>query len=311
MRRRLRAFTLVELLVVIGIIAVLIAMLLPALNAAREQSRRTVCLSNLRQVYTYLRMYGSQNRDALPIGFVQQKQFNYIIYFHQTGGAKYDHGMMSLLYLDGFFKDSGEAFYCPSEQNQQMMYNTTDVTGSGEEISNPWVFFPTNPPHPHITGASHLAGVSHCRVAYDSRPFAEWLRAESGGTGPSPTPPGNSAKNGHLLAKPYIVAEKRFAFPTFNKMKSRAILVDNITFRAMVLNRHKKGVNVAYADGSCKWVPLSVFDKTTNYPVVKMKYNQIPNNWANGVSASYNAVFLDETNPVKPTGVWAELDNAK
>ena len=49
---RKRAFTLVELLVVIGIIAILIAIIMPALNRARENARRTRCLSNMRQVGT-------------------------------------------------------------------------------------------------------------------------------------------------------------------------------------------------------------------------------------------------------------------
>ena len=61
-----RAFTLVELLVVIGIIAVLIGMLLPALNKARASARTTACLSNLASMGQGWTIYLADNRGKLP-----------------------------------------------------------------------------------------------------------------------------------------------------------------------------------------------------------------------------------------------------
>src|SRR3954463_15779009 len=59
-------FTLVELLVVIGIIAVLIGVLLPVLGRAREQANQTACMSNLRQVGLVFLMYVNDNKFSLP-----------------------------------------------------------------------------------------------------------------------------------------------------------------------------------------------------------------------------------------------------
>jgi prepilin-type N-terminal cleavage/methylation domain-containing protein len=64
--RPARAFTLVELLVVIGIIAVLIGILLPVLSSARESAESVQCKSNLRQLTLMAMTFAADNRDAVP-----------------------------------------------------------------------------------------------------------------------------------------------------------------------------------------------------------------------------------------------------
>jgi prepilin-type processing-associated H-X9-DG protein/prepilin-type N-terminal cleavage/methylation domain-containing protein len=83
-----RAFTLVELLVVIGIIAVLIGVLLPALVSARRSADTLVCATNMRQIGIGIYRYANDNHDYLPIG-----------HFH-TGIPLYDRSWDELIHRD-------------------------------------------------------------------------------------------------------------------------------------------------------------------------------------------------------------------
>lgn len=141
------AFTLIELLVVIAVIALLVGILLPALAAAREAGKRTVCLSNLRQVSTSMTLYTADYKGWYPaLPFVPaaqlwQNQWRHggfaglfsITQYGEDGVADpADHGYAVGQYLggrtlpimDGYI-DSFEALTCPSDRSDLSWPTTT------------------------------------------------------------------------------------------------------------------------------------------------------------------------------------------
>lgn len=71
MRRKCPAFTMVELLVVVAIIALLISLMMPALTRSREQARRSVCAANTRGIGQALHLYSSDNDRRYPLHYVE------------------------------------------------------------------------------------------------------------------------------------------------------------------------------------------------------------------------------------------------
>ncbi|MDB5332376.1 MAG: N-terminal cleavage protein [Phycisphaerales bacterium] len=109
-RRRVAAFTLVELLVVIGIIALLISILMPALSRAREQAKQVQCMSNMRQLAMAFRMYVDANKGKYPRPAANVLPEDWIYW---SSGRNLDEGKI-VPYLNGtHFR--ADAYRCPSD----------------------------------------------------------------------------------------------------------------------------------------------------------------------------------------------------
>ncbi|HEY3857040.1 MAG TPA: prepilin-type N-terminal cleavage/methylation domain-containing protein [Verrucomicrobiae bacterium] len=124
-----QAFTLVELLVVIAIIAILAGLLLPSLTQANQNSKQTVCASNLKQVSLAIRLYASDYSDSLPILPSPNPYPNGV-------GAFYKQLVKSYVGLSGPPSPTEKVFICPSDSVicKQLGHAYTSYTFNGYEV---------------------------------------------------------------------------------------------------------------------------------------------------------------------------------
>ena len=115
-RFKQNAFTLIELLVVVAIIAVLVSILLPALGQARDNARKALCLSNLRQLATGTVMYFIEY-PGVKLGPASTYQHPNVVYCGTTAGYV-DWIGLGLLYKVKILRDP-KIYYCPSPMRQE------------------------------------------------------------------------------------------------------------------------------------------------------------------------------------------------
>ncbi len=269
---RFLGFTLVELLVVIGIIAILIGILLPSLSKARESAKRTQCLSNLRQIAVFLNMYANAHNQQVPVGtssgFAGRDVADAISYCltRNTAGSPDPDSVkavaastdptrvaqryvgLGLLIKAGYVKEdkaggSATIFFCPSFAG--------DIWHGYDAVNNRW------PPIIHEVRSSYT-----CRASTNNpTPQTAGSQATDTVTWGVGNTPGPFYPLAVTAAGQVASPERPAAMFKLNKLKSRAIVSDVLSGQDRIILAHKKGINVLYANGGARWEDQGTFKK--------------------------------------------------
>ncbi len=209
-------FTLIELLVVVAIIALLISILLPSLSLAREQSKRTVCGTHLKQMVTATHMYASSWKGWVPNSgpLINACQTN--VALHPYGSEKPATWIepKSWLHAGLLFSTrqlkTGELFYCPSSVDTR--YSARD-----------WAFTSARSTPVNQIKTSYL-------YAFNNQVDKLDKRVGNNSYTPMAVPLGRLKITDALFADAFVNAGAKLAFNW----------------------PHRGGVNAGYADGSCQ-----------------------------------------------------------
>ncbi|MGB7157179.1 MAG: prepilin-type N-terminal cleavage/methylation domain-containing protein [Tepidisphaeraceae bacterium] len=238
-------FTLTELLVVIGLIALLVALLMPALGQARAAARATGCLSNLRQMGTAWQMYLAENRGHLPY-WVRRMPFT-----PDTAWRGYWPGILEA------YKVRGEALLCPAAFDPIPFRQ--GYPGAGN-VNYAW-----SGRHDSSGTPIRLNALIFRDGSFGYNRFLTAGGAPSGGFGEK----GDAV---HITAVkdpsnvPVFLDSTYFEVEPLNGLEAfpaapppdlqGEMPASHPEHWRFLIARHKRGINGYMADGSARWVPL-------------------------------------------------------
>jgi len=230
------AFTLVELLVVIAIIAILAAILFPAFARARENARRSSCLSNTKQLGLGIMQYVQDYDTLYPIGNTTQT----------TSATSYTNGRGYAAAIFPYVK-SNQIFVCPSDTGTTATPTSTISYGFNSNMAIYADKSASGPSVPAVTNEAKLVAPVKTVILFEVTGIggttAAFIPSQSesqscAGAGYNPPQPGNCNYDTGYLGNVNSSPAPRFQ----NQV-----------------GRHLEGANYTFADGHAKWLrPLTV-----------------------------------------------------